>query len=64
MGSYAHRRLIHHGNVIPADYDGVIAVPVSFFDKYNPEQFEIIGKIEPVCQGKRIYKRLLIKKKS
>ncbi len=49
---------------IPADYEGVIAVPVSFFDKYNPEQFEIIGKIEPVCQGKRIYKRLLIKKKS
>ena len=49
---------------IPADYDGVIAVPVSFFDKYNPEQFEIIGKIEPVCRGKRIYKRLLIKKKS
>ena len=48
---------------IPADYDGVIAVPVSFFDKYNPEQFEIIGKIEPVCRGKIIYKRLLIKKK-
>jgi len=49
---------------IPADYEGVIAVPVSFFDKYNPDQFEIIGKIEPVCRGKIIYKRLLIKKKS
>ena len=48
---------------IPADYDGVIAVPVSFFDKYNPEQFEIIGKINPVCRGKIIYKRLLIKKR-
>ena len=45
--------------IIPA-----IAVPVSLFDKYNPKQFEIIGKIEPVCRGKRIYKRLLIKKKS
>lgn len=28
---------------IPKDYDGVMGVPVSFLDKYNPEQFEIIG---------------------
>ena len=28
---------------IPCDYDGVMGVPITFFDKYNPEQFEIIG---------------------
>lgn len=28
---------------IPSDYEGVIGVPISFLDKYSPEQFEIIG---------------------
>ena len=28
---------------IPSDYAGVMGVPISFLDKYNPEQFEIIG---------------------
>ena len=28
---------------IPVDYDGVMGVPITFMDKYNPEQFEIIG---------------------
>ena len=28
---------------IPADYDGVMGVPITFMDKYNPNQFEIIG---------------------
>lgn len=28
---------------IPADYDGIMGVPITFMDKYNPEQFEIIG---------------------
>lgn len=28
---------------IPSDYDGVMGVPVTFLDKYNPEQFEIVG---------------------
>lgn len=28
---------------IPMNYDGVMGVPVTFLDKYNPEQFEIIG---------------------
>lgn len=27
---------------IPSDYDGVMAVPITFLDKYNPEQFEIL----------------------
>ncbi|MBP9667254.1 adenine-specific methyltransferase EcoRI family protein [Candidatus Saccharibacteria bacterium] len=29
-------------NAIPNDYDGIMGVPVSFLDKYSPEQFEII----------------------
>jgi hypothetical protein len=28
---------------IPMDYDGVMGVPITFFDKYNPNQFEIVG---------------------
>jgi hypothetical protein len=28
---------------IPADYDGIMGVPVTFIDKYNPDQFEILG---------------------
>jgi UPF0288 family protein (methanogenesis marker protein 3) len=30
---------------IPCDYDGVMGVPITFLDKYNPEQFEIIETI-------------------
>ena len=29
---------------IPYDYDGEMGVPITFLDKYNPEQFEIIGQ--------------------
>ena len=28
---------------IPMDYDGVMGVPITFLDKYCPEQFEILG---------------------
>ena len=28
---------------IPMDYDGIMGVPITFLDKYNPEQFEITG---------------------
>ena len=28
---------------IPCDYYGIIGVPITFIDKYNPEQFEIVG---------------------
>ena len=28
---------------IPVDYDGVMGVPISFLDKYNPDQFEIVA---------------------
>ncbi|MDR2733124.1 MAG: adenine-specific methyltransferase EcoRI family protein [Spirochaetota bacterium] len=57
---------------IPVDYDGVMGVPITFADKYNPEQFEILGiansarwigyKCCTIIGGKKIYNRLLIKK--
>jgi len=31
-------------NDIPMDYKGVMGVPITFLDKYNPNQFEIIGQ--------------------
>jgi len=36
---------------IPSDYKGVMGVPVSFLDKYSPEQFEIIG----MCENEDLY---------
>lgn len=30
-------------DAIPSDYQGVMGVPISFLDKYSPEQFEILG---------------------
>lgn len=33
-------------DAIPNDYDGVMGVPISFLDKYNPDQFEIVGTLE------------------
>ncbi len=37
---------------IPNDYDGVMGVPISFLDKYNPEQFEILGSTQRGCHDK------------
>lgn len=36
---------------IPMDYDGVMGVPISFFDKYCPEQFVLIGATESEGRG-------------
>ena len=50
---------------IPMDWSGVIGVPITFLDKYCPTQFEIVGKLLcPIVNGKKIYKRILIKKVS
>lgn len=38
-------------NAIPSDYDGVMGVPISFLDKYSPEQFDIIGATESEGKG-------------
>lgn len=63
---------------IPVDYDGIMGVPITFLDKHNPDQFEIVGcsysygipegwsedtNMNPIVNGKSIYKRILIKKK-
>ncbi len=37
---------------IPQDYKGVMGVPITFLDKYNPEQFEILG----MCENLDLYK--------
>lgn len=39
-------------NAIPSDYDGVVGVPISFLDKYSPEQFEIVG----MCENEDLYR--------
>lgn len=39
-------------DAIPSDYDGVMGVPVSFIDKYNPDQFEILGSTQRGCHDK------------
>ena len=28
---------------IPADYNGIVGVPITFLDKYNPQQFRVVG---------------------
>jgi hypothetical protein len=56
-------------NDIPYDYDGAIGVPITFLDKYNPEQFEIIkfrkgdDEKDLSINGKCPYFRILIRKK-
>lgn len=57
---------------IPSNYLGVMGVPVSFLEKYNPNQFEIIGneyslgitKGRVYINGKRLYSRIFIKHKN
>lgn len=60
---------------IPYDYYGLMGVPVTFLNKYCPEQFELVGHDHDltgdggagisdgqfICNGKNVYKRVLIK---
>ena len=54
---------------IPCDYTGAMGVPVTFLDKYNPEQFEIIkfrkgdDDKDLTINGKSPYFRILIRNK-
>ena len=56
-------------NDIPSDYEGVMGVPITFLDKYNPEQFEIIkfrkgdDDKDLSINGKCPYFRILIRRK-
>ena len=36
-------------DAIPSDYPGVMGVPITFLDKYSPEQFEILGATQRGC---------------
>ena len=47
---------------IPYDYTGVMGVPITFLGKHNPDEFEIIGNINPRVNGKPVYKRILIRR--
>ena len=60
---------------IPMDYDGVMGVPITFMDKYCPEQFEIVGVFnhgsdsefdlaKPILNGKELYTRIAIRHRS
>ncbi|MBO8476657.1 MAG: adenine-specific methyltransferase EcoRI family protein [Bacteroidetes bacterium] len=55
---------------IPFDYDGVMGVPITFLDKYNPSQFEIIkfrkgnDDKDLAINGKCPYFRILIRNKN
>ncbi|MBN2016068.1 adenine-specific methyltransferase EcoRI family protein [Candidatus Dojkabacteria bacterium] len=42
---------VPYTDAIPSDYNGVMGVPVTFLDKYNPEQFELIGMAEDNGRG-------------
>ncbi len=41
-------------DAIPNDYDGVMGVPISFLDKYSPEQFEIVGMVSSAGYNKDV----------
>lgn len=58
---------------IPCEYDGIMGVPTTFLDKYNPKQFEILGlcmanryygdvPCYAVVDGCKLYARLLIRR--
>lgn len=57
---------------IPCDYYEPMGVPITFFDKYNPEQFEILGiansarcidyQCFTIINGKKIYNRVIIQR--
>jgi len=38
----------------PSDYDGIMGVPITFLDKYNPDQFEIIGNSDDMDMTREI----------
>lgn len=64
-----HYKDIFAGKIIycncdnPNDYDGKIGVPISFIEKYNPNQFDIIYNLRPIVNGVFKYQRIIIKNK-
>lgn len=46
---------------IPCDYPGAMGVPITFLDKLNPEQFELLDSLRPTINGKALYQRLIVR---
>ena len=42
---------VPYTDAIPSDYEGVMGVPITFLEKYNPDQFEILGATESEGKG-------------
>jgi hypothetical protein len=43
-------------DAVPSDFDGIMGVPITFLDKYNPDQFEIVGIAKaPLGEPNKIY---------
>ena len=40
---------VPYSDAIPSDYEGIMGVPITFFDKYCPEQFTILGATQRGC---------------
>ena len=55
---------VPYTDAIPSDYDGVMGVPISFLDKYCPEQFEILNANDFILENRApVKKHGLIKDK-
>lgn len=74
---YDNYNAIHVRNIteIPFDYSGIMGVPITIINRYNSEQFEIIGEanhgsdsqydiFKPILNGKEVFKRILIRNKA
>ena len=49
---------------IPLDYGGLMGLPITFMDRWNPEQFEVLGKcIRPTIHGRELFARAVVKHK-
>lgn len=43
---------IPYTDAIPSDFEGIMGVPISFLDKYSPDQFEILGATQRGCHDR------------
>lgn len=72
--TYDNYNAIHVRNIteIPFDYRGIMAVPITIINRYNNEQFEIVGEanhgsdseydiFKPILNGQEKFKRILIR---
>ena len=61
-------------NDIPYDFYGIMGVPITIINRYNSEQFEIVGEanhgsdneydlFKPILNGKELYKKILIRRR-